>query len=215
MKFTIQKDRLAQGVQDVLKAVSSRTTIPILTGIKIHASDDGITLTGSDSDISIESFIPKDEGEKSIAVIEETGGIVLNARFFSEIVRKLPASTIEFETTVSFQTIIRSGHAEFSLNGQDADEYPHLPQINDENVFKLPADLVKTLIRQTVFAVSTSETRPILTGVNWKIENRILVCTATDSHRLALRKTSAEGLPEGEYNIVIPEKFNGTKQNFG
>lgn len=206
MKFSIQKDRLAAGVQDVLKAVSSRTTIPILTGIKIHASDEGITLTGSDSDISIESFIPSEEGDVSIASIEQTGGVVLNARFFNEIVRKLPASTIELETSASFQTIIRSGHAEFSLNGQDADEYPHLPQIDDENVFKLPADLVKTLIRQTVFAVSTSETRPILTGVNWKIENGTLICTATDSHRLALRKTTAEGLPSGEYNVVIPGK---------
>lgn len=206
MKFSIQKDRLSAGIQDVLKAVSSRTTIPILTGIKIHASDEGITLTGSDSDISIESFIPSEEGDVSIATIEETGGVVLNARFFNEIVRKLPASTIEFETSDSFQAIIRSGHAEFSLNGQDADEYPHLPQIDDQNVFKLPADLVKTLIRQTVFAVSTSETRPILTGVNWKIENGTLICTATDSHRLALRKTTADGLPEGEYNVVIPGK---------
>ncbi|WP_046176377.1 DNA polymerase III subunit beta [Domibacillus indicus] len=206
MKFSIQKDRLAAGVQDVLKAVSSRTTIPILTGIKIHASDEGITLTGSDSDISIESFIPIEEEGVSIAAIEETGGVVLNARFFNEIVRKLPASTIELETSPAFQTIIRSGHAEFNLNGQDADEYPHLPQIDDENLFKLPADLVKTLIRQTVFAVSASETRPILTGVNWKIENGTLICTATDSHRLALRKTAAEGLPEGEYNVVIPGK---------
>lgn len=206
MKFSIQKDRLAAGIQDVLKAVSSRTTIPILTGIKIHASDEGITLTGSDSDISIESFIPAEENETAVVTIEQTGGVVLNARFFNEIVRKLPASTVEIETTDSFQTMIRAGHAEFSLNGQDADEYPHLPQIDDRNAFQLPADLVKTLIRQTVFAVSTSETRPILTGVNWKIENGTLVCTATDSHRLALRKTKADGLPDGTYNVVIPGK---------
>lgn len=81
MKFTIQKDRLVEGVQDVLKAVSSRTTIPILTGIKIVASDEGVSLTGSDSDISIESFIPKEDGDLEIVTIEQPGSIVLQARF--------------------------------------------------------------------------------------------------------------------------------------
>ena len=71
----------------------------------------------------------------------------------------------------------------------DAEEYPHLPQIEEENVFKIPTDLLKAMIRQTVFAVSTSETRPILTGVNWKVENNELNCIATDSHRLAHKKS--------------------------
>lgn len=85
MKFTIQKDRLVESVQDVLKAVSSRTTIPILTGIKIVASDDGVSFTGSDSDISIESFIPKEEGDKEIVTIEQPGSIVLQARFLVKL----------------------------------------------------------------------------------------------------------------------------------
>lgn len=87
MKFTIQKDRLVESVQDVLKAVSSRTTIPILTGIKIVASDEGVSFTGSDSDISIESFIPKEEDDKEIVTIDQPGSIVPQARFFSEIVK--------------------------------------------------------------------------------------------------------------------------------
>ena len=77
--------------------------------------------------------------------------------------------TVEIEVENNFQTIIRSGKSEFNLNGLDAEEYPHLPHIEEENIFKLPTDLLKTLIRQTGFAVSTSETRPILTGVNWKV----------------------------------------------
>ncbi|MBS2967212.1 DNA polymerase III subunit beta [Metabacillus sp. KIGAM252] len=206
MKFVIQKDKLAQGVQDVMKAVSSRTTIPILTGIKIVANSEGVTLTGSDSDISIESFIPIEEKGKINVEVQTPGSIVLQARFFSEIVKKLPKDTVEMEVQNHFSTIIRSGKAEFNLNGQDAQEYPHLPNVEEENVFRIPTDLLKTLIRQTGFAVSTSETRPILTGVNWRIENGELTCIATDSHRLALRKTSIDAGHEGKYNVVIPGK---------
>ncbi|KKB37475.1 DNA polymerase III subunit beta [Bacillus thermotolerans] len=206
MKFSIQKDRFAQSVQDVLKAISSRTTIPILTGIKIDVTEEGVKLTGSDSDISIESFIPQEEEGKILAEIEQPGSIVLNARFFNEIVKKLPLDRIEIEVMNSFQTVIRSGQSEFNLNGLDPEEYPHLPQIEEREVFKMPTDLLKTIIRQTVFAVSASETRPILTGVNWRMEDGRLVCIATDSHRLAMRKAAVETDSDAEYNVVIPGK---------
>jgi DNA polymerase III subunit beta len=206
MKFIIQRDKLVESVQDVMKAVSSRTTIPILTGIKIVANTEGVTLTGSDSDISIESFIPSEENGNEIAEIQQTGSIVLQARFFSEIVKKLPMDTVEIEVGTNQSTVIRSGKAEFNLIGLDAEEYPHLPQIEEENVFKIPTDLLKAMIRQTVFAVSTSETRPILTGVNWKLENDELVCIATDSHRLALRKARINTEKQSSHNVVIPGK---------
>ncbi len=206
MIFVIQRDRLIDSVQDVMKAISSRTTIPILTGIKIVASDEGVTFTGSDSDISIESFIPKEESGNEIIEIKKTGGIILNARFFGEIVRKLPMDTVEIEVLSQHQTIIRSGKAEFNLNGQDIGEYPHLPQISEDHVFTIPTDLLKTLIRQTVFAVSTSETRPILTGVNWQIEEGVLSCIATDSHRLAMRTAPIEIGTAESFNAVIPGK---------
>jgi DNA polymerase III subunit beta len=206
MKIIIDREALVQSVQDVMKAVSPRTTIPILTGIKIAATPQGVTLTGSDSDISIESFIPTEEEDKVLVEVIETGSIVLQARFFSEIVKKLPQNTIEIEVQPNFLTVIRSGKAEFSLNGLDAEEYPRLPQIEEENVFKIPTDLLKTIIRQTVFAVSTSETRPILTGVNWRVEDSELICTATDSHRLALRKAKIETENQQSYNVVIPGK---------
>ena len=206
MKFIIQRDQLVQSVQDVMKAVSSRTTIPILTGIKIVANSEGVTLTGSDSDISIESFIPAEEDGKEIVEIQQSGSVVLQARFFSEIVKKLPMDIVEIEVGNQHSTTIRSGKAEFSLNGLDAEEYPHLPQIEEENMFKIPTDLLKAMIRQTVFAVSTSETRPILTGVNWKLENSELICIATDSHRLALRKAAINTESQSLYNVVIPGK---------
>lgn len=206
MKFSIQRDYLVQSVQDVLKAVSTRTTIPILTGIKIVANQDGVTLTGSDSDISIESFIPIEEDGDEIVEIFTPGSIILQARYFSEIVKKLPLDTVEIEVQNQFLTIIKSGKSEFNLNGLDAEEYPQLPQIEEENAFRIPADLLKNIIRHTVFAVSTSETRPIFTGVNWKIENDKLTCIATDSHRLALRNAKIESEQQTNYNIVIPGK---------
>ncbi|MBD7939575.1 MULTISPECIES: DNA polymerase III subunit beta [Cytobacillus] len=206
MRFTIQRDRLVQSVQDVMKAVTSRTTIPILTGIKIVASDEGVALTGSDSDISIESFIPKTEEDEVIVNIEQPGSIVLQAKFFSEIVKKLPTDQVEIHVENHLQTVITSGKSQFNLNGIDADEYPHLPQIEEDNVFSIPTDLLKAMVRQTVFAVSTSETRPILTGVNWQIEGSALSCIATDSHRLALRKATIETESEASYNVVIPGK---------
>ncbi|MDQ0271970.1 DNA polymerase III subunit beta [Cytobacillus purgationiresistens] len=206
MRFTIQRDKLVEGVQDVMKAVTSRTTIPILTGIKIVASDEGVALTGSDSDISIESFIPKNQGDEVIVEIKQPGAIVLQAKFFSEIVKKLPTDLVEIHVENHLQTVIRSGKSEFNINGLDADEYPHLPQIEEENAFKMPTDLLKAMVRQTVFAVSTSETRPILTGVNWQVENDSLTCIATDSHRLALRKAKIETEGNDQYNVVIPGK---------
>lgn len=206
MQFIIQRDRLVHSVQEVLKAITSRTTIPILTGIKIEATTEGITLTGSNSDISIQSFIPAEEEEKEIVDIITSGAIVLNARFFSDIVKKLPMDTVEIEVLANFQTVISSGKAQFNLNGLDPEEYPHLPIIEEENLFKLPTDLLKTVIRQTVFAVSTSETRPILTGVNLKVTNDKLTCIATDSHRLAMRTAKIETQVNNTYSVVIPGK---------
>jgi DNA polymerase-3 subunit beta len=206
MQFTIQRNRLIDSVNHVMRAVSSRTTIPILTGIKISAAENGITFTGSDSDISIESFIPLEENGDQLIELTEPGGVVLNARFFGDIVRKLPMDRVDITMGDSKQVIIQSGKAEFHLNGLDEDEYPLLPHIQNENALSMPGSLLKTLIRQTVFAVSASEIRPILTGVNWQIENGTLTCVATDSHRLAMKSAPID-LPENEcYQTVIPGK---------
>lgn len=206
MKFDIMRDRLLDALNDVMKAVSSKTTIPILTGIKIDATDEGIQLTGSDADITIQTFIPVEENGEQIINIAETGSIVLQARMFNEIVRKLPTNDVVIEVSNGLQTHIRSGKSEFHLIGSDASEYPLLPEVSTEHQFSIPADLLKSIIRETVFAVATSESRPVLTGVNWQIENDELACIATDSHRLARRKTKLENLPSDVSAIVIPGK---------
>ncbi|MGJ9459196.1 DNA polymerase III subunit beta [Oceanobacillus sp. CF4.6] len=206
MKFIIQRDQLIAGVQDVMKAISSRTVIPILTGMKIEAKQHGITLTGSDSDISIESYIPAEEdGVVHVEQIEE-GTIILQAKYFPDIVRKLPEKTVEIEVDANLKVTIRSGKAEFNLNGQDAEEYPHLPKLETENSFEMSIELLKSMIKQTVFAVSTMETRPILTGVNLKLANNVLSFTATDSHRLAKREIPVTDANIEFQQVVVPGK---------
>lgn len=206
MKFIIQREQLIASVQNVMKAVSSRPVIPILTGIKIEAKEYGVTLTGSDSDISIESFIPKEEnGNINVEQIEE-GSIVLQAKYFPDIVRKLPEKTVEIESDSNLKVTIRSGKAEFTLNGQDAEEYPVLPKIQTDNSFEMPINLLKSMIKQTVFAVSTMETRPILTGVNITLNDHILKFVATDSHRLASREVPISDTNIEFNNVVVPGK---------
>ncbi|WP_047981901.1 DNA polymerase III subunit beta [Ornithinibacillus contaminans] len=206
MKFTIQRDQLIDSVQDVMKAISSRTAIPILTGMKIEAREHGITLTGSDSDISIESYIPAEEN--GIVNVEgiEAGSIVLQAKYFPDIVRKLPEQTVEITSDENLNVTIRSGKAEFNLNGQDAEEYPQLPKLQTDDSFEIPTDILKSLIKQTVFAVSSMETRPILTGVHLSLTDNKLKFTATDSHRLASREVPVSDTTIQFESIVVPGK---------
>lgn len=206
MKFTIQRDYFLNQLNDTLKAISPRTTLPILTGIKIDATDKGIILTGSDSEISIEITINQNIDGEKIVDIEEKGSVVLPGRFFVDIVKKLPGKTVNLSTNDQFKTLITSGHSEFNVSGLDPDQYPLLPQVSEDDAIKLPIKVLKNIIAQTNFAVSTSETRPVLTGVNWLIQNNELICTATDSHRLALRKLKLEDEEIDDKNVIIPGK---------
>lgn len=208
MKFTINRSAFLNSLADVQRAISSKTTIPILTGVKIIVNDEGLTLTGSDSDISIEAFIPV-EDEKNQLEIMKTGGIILQARFFNEIVRKLPDDKMTIEVLDHFQTLITSASASFTINGLDPNNYPHLPVIDSKESFILNVNLFKQVISQTVIATSTHESRPILTGVNIVIENNTLSAVATDSHRLSQRiipLTMSEEQAQQKYKIIIPGK---------
>ncbi|MDF2962414.1 MAG: polymerase subunit beta [Paenibacillus sp.] len=192
MKLTILKEYLNESIQHVSKAISNKTTIPILSGIKIDADANGMTLTASDTDISIQSFIPNEKNEISIIDLERPGSVVLSSKFFVEIVRKLPAAQVEIEVKDHFQTIIRSGSSEIQLVGLDPEEYPTLPSIEENRRVQLPSDVLKTMIKQTSFAVSTNESTPILTGVLWSVNEGKLKFTACDRHRLASRETQIE-----------------------
>lgn len=186
MKFAINRQAFLKNLADVQRAIPSRTTIPILTGIKLMITDEGITLTGSDSEVSIEVFLPV-ENEELQLTIYETGAIVLPARFFGEIIKKLPQNIFTFETNEQLQATITAGSAAFTLNGLSATDYPQLPEVEKDHVLTLPVPLFRQVILQTSIAVSTAESRPILTGIHMVIANHQLKAVATDSHRLSQR----------------------------
>ncbi|UJF33312.1 DNA polymerase III subunit beta [Paenibacillus hexagrammi] len=204
MKLTILKDHLIESIGHVSKAISSRTTIPILTGIKIDANHHGVTLTASDTDISIQSFTTTENGNLRIIELFRPGSVVLPAKFFVEIIRKLPSQSIEIEVGQHFQTTIRSGSSEIQIMGLDPDEYPLLPQIEEDKMIRVPSDLLKMMIKQTSFAVSTNESTPILTGVLWHISGDKLKFIACDRHRLASREITIDNeTAQNLQNIVI------------
>ncbi|OAQ08909.1 DNA polymerase III subunit beta [Ligilactobacillus aviarius] len=203
MKFTIKRNAFIKKLTDVQRAISSKTAIEILTGLKITATENSITLTGSDSDISIENEISTDDSNYEL-LIDEPGSIVLPARFFSEIIKRLPESTFTIEVNDHFQATITSGQTEYQVNGVDADNYPHLPEIDTNEQLTIPADIMKQVINQTVIAVSTQESRPLLTGVHLTIKNGELHAVATDSHRLSQRKVKLSGAEDIDYDIIVP-----------
>lgn len=206
MNFTINRSAFISQLNNVLRAISSKTTIPILTGLKMVVNEDNIVLTGSNSDITIESVINANDADNDLT-IEDTGAIVLPARFFSDIVKKLPDKKVTIEVTSGFQADITSGSAKFQINGQDAENFPHLPEIETNKSVTLPNDILKEVIRQTVIAVSKQESRPILAGVHMTLKDGILTAVATDSHRLAQRKVVLENIDNGiDFDVIIPGK---------
>ncbi|WP_461240081.1 DNA polymerase III subunit beta [Paucilactobacillus sp. N302-9] len=205
MKFSINRSAFISELNNVLRAISSKTTIPILTGLKVTVSDEDIRLTGSDADITIETVLAMTD-DKFDLHIENTGAIVLPARFFSEIIKKLPDKEVTIEVSDGFQAEITSGSASFTINGQDANNYPHLPEIEAADAITLNADVFKEIIGQTVLAVSTQESRPILTGVHVLLDDTQLTAVATDSHRLAQRKITLPKASGHSYDVIIPGK---------
>lgn len=208
MKFTINRSAFISYLTNVQRAISSRTTIPVLTGVKITADESGLMLSGSDSDISIEIFVPVSDEDNQLEVIKE-GGIVLPAKIFNDIVRKMSDEKLTIEVGEKLQTNITSANASFNINSIDVENYPKFPVIDSNEVITLPTDLFKQVIQHTVIPTSTQESRPILTGVNITIENDTLKAVATDSHRLSQRIipiTIPDNLKENTYKVIIPGK---------
>lgn len=207
MKISIQRSQLLQAIQNVQKAVSSKSTIPVLSGIKMAVDATGVRLTATDLEIGIETHVPTHIEDEQIVQVMEEGAIVLSARFFGDIVRKMPGKVVEIEVKQNYLTIIRSGKSEFNLHGLDHEEFPRLPQVNSSQAFSIQSDILKDMIRQTSFAVSGEEIRPVLTGVMFSLKEGNLKFVATDSHRLATRESVVEA-PEGLNftNVIVPGK---------
>lgn len=207
VKISIQRAHLLQAIQNVHKAVTSKSTIPVLSGIKMAADPTGIRLTATDLEIGIETFVPTHIDDEQIVNVMEEGAIVLSARYFGEIIRKLPSKEIELEVKQNYLTIIRGGKSEYNLHGLDHEEFPRLPQVSGHQVFSIQSDILKDMIRQTSFAIATEEIRPVLTGVMFSLKSGALKFVATDSHRLATREAAVEAPEDLEFaNVIVPGK---------
>ncbi|MDH8000426.1 DNA polymerase III subunit beta [Bacillus cereus] len=188
MEFIVNHKHFTQALSDVSKAISAKAIIPILSGIKITADQSGITLIASNSNIFIEKFIPSAIYDKQITTILQAGTIVVPAKYFIEIIKKMPSDIViksKNEQTITIQ----SGEITLNLNGFPANEFPNVPQIDGHTEIQIETKQLIDAFKQTVFAVAKNESRPVLTGVHIELDHNKLICAATDSHRLAIRET--------------------------
>lgn len=202
MNFKISKSVFHNALQIASRAISNFSPLPAFSGIKIEANADCLVLVGSDSDISIKTIIRIDE-EESLK-IRETGSIVIESKYILDIIRKMDSATIEFEMIENASARIISDSSEIKINGMRSSEYPNIDFTCPVLKFDMKADLLREIISQTTFATSKSETRPVLTGVNFHCEKNRLNCVATDSYRLAKKTIDLE--EDLNFNITIPAR---------
>lgn len=202
MKFSIEKNILLENLNYVIKGISTKNVIPVLNGIKFDLNGAGLSLTASDSELTINAFIES----KAIKNIESVGTIIIQSKFLLDIIRKLPSDVINFEVIDRLKIRIYTENAQFNLNCLDANDYPNLKMEEHKDPIILQGDILKSLINQTVFAISNQELRPLLTGVNVSIVGDELVFIATDSYRLAKKNIKLDNPIETDINIVIPGK---------
>ena len=179
MKIICSKANLVKGVSIVSKAVPSRTTMPILECILIDASANEIKLTANDMELGIETVI---EGE-----IVERGIIALDAKFFSEIVRKLPDNEVVIESDDSFQTIITCEKAKFTIAGKSGEDFSYLPYIEKNESITISQFTLKDVVRQTIFSIADNDTNKLMTGELFEINENRLRVVSLDGHRISIR----------------------------
>ncbi|WP_226545299.1 DNA polymerase III subunit beta [Bacillus thuringiensis] len=201
MEFIVNHKHFTQALSEVSKAISTKSIIPILSGIKITADQSGITLIASNSNIFIEKFIPSSIDDEKITTILKAGTIVVPAKYFIEIIKKMPSDIViksKNEQTITIQ----SEEITLNLNGFPANEFPNVPLIDDHAEIKIETNQLMDAFKQTVFAVAKNESRPVLTGVHIELDHNKLICAATDSHRLAIRETTIS--TDMKANCIVP-----------
>lgn len=197
MKIICSKPNLVKGVSIVSKAVPSKTTMPILECILIDASTDVIKLTANDMELGIETRI---EGE-----IIERGILALNAKIFSEIVRKLPDNDIVIESDSSNQTLITCEKAKFNIAAQSGEDFSYLPVIEKDDYITISEFTLKDVIRQTIFSIADNDTNKMMSGELFEIQDNILRVVSLDGHRISIRKIELKNY-YGEKKVIVPGK---------
>ena len=195
MKFSCEKALLQAAISTTSRAVSPKSSIPALEGILLEAGSD-LRLTGYNLETGIRTIVPAD--------IREEGTLVLGARLFGEIVRKLPDDIVTFQSE-NYMVNIKCGMSEFNILGTDPEEFPELPTVEYQNSLILPQSRLKAMISQTLFAVSDNESRPIHTGSLFEVDSEGLTIVSVDGYRLALRHESIDQKEGAEtFSFVVP-----------
>lgn len=200
MNFIIDREILLENLNIVSRGLPAKSPMPILTGIKLEVLSDKLVVTASNTDISIQVTID----DASLEIIK-TGATVVNGNVFIEIIRKINSQKINLYLIEDKILFIKADRGEYKLNIMDALDYPNIDFISSENNISINADIIKTIVKETVFATSTSEKKPLLTGVNLKLLENKLICTATDSYRLSQKVIYLENSYDS-FNLTIPNK---------
>lgn len=202
MKLKIQQKILMEHLNYAIKGISNKNLIPILNCIKFDLQNDGLYLMSTDNEIAIKTFIDKDK----IDAIEETGEIVISGKYIYDIIRKMGNEVINIEEVIDSQILITTQTSSFKLNCNNVSEFPNIDLEFSKNPIIVNQQQFKKTINQTIFATSTQESRPVLTGINFKIKDNNLVCTATDSYRLACKEINLSNDKVEDVDIIVPAR---------
>jgi len=202
MKLKIKKDLLLDGLNKVSKALSVKNLVPVLQGIKFDLTKKGLTLTASDNNITIQIFLEANDDME----IEKEGSIIIQGKYILDIIKNSEDEFINIEVIDELKITIYAGKDDFKLNGINNNEYPSINLDLSKNPIYINGNVFKNIINQTSFSTSSDESRPILTGINFKINAIDMECNATDSYRLARKINVLNDSVDDNYNIVIPSK---------
>lgn len=197
MKINVNQIDLIRGINIVIKAISLKTSLPILECIILKTVENGIKLISNDMELGIETTIKGN--------VEEEGSIAISSRLFSEIIRKLPNNTISIKVDENYKATIKCGKSSFVISGQSVEEFPILPKIEEKHSIKISQFTLKEMIRQTIFSISTNENIKIMTGELIEIKDNILRIIALDGHRISIRKVNISETSE-HISAIVPGK---------
>jgi DNA polymerase-3 subunit beta len=195
MKISCHQNLLLQGITTVLKACSTKTTMPILECILIRTNNNEVTLVGNNLELGIETTFP--------ATILEEGSIALEAKIFYEIIKRMPEGDIEIASDKNKMTSIVCQNSRFNIAGQSGEDFPDLPEIQKINAFPISQLALKEMIRQTIFSVAQEDARPILTGEMLQIKDNALHLVAVDGYRISYRKMPLS-IENESLEVVVP-----------
>ncbi len=205
MKLKIKKDLLLENLNKVSKAISTKNLIPTLAGIKFDLTKEGLTLTASNNDITIQKFI---KIEKENMIVDKEGVVILQGKDIVDIVRVIPEEEFNIEVFDDAKVLIYTDDEKikYDLNVINKNDYPNVSLEKSENFVTITASDLLDIVKETAFATSNDESRPVLTGISFKVNGDLLECIATDSYRLAKKIINLEEPTKEEINIVIPGK---------